>query len=244
MSRPATQDGTADDRHVLEALVEHLGELGLVLRASSSDAALRPRRSAGGSTSPTAPMPMPRKPRRAGERQPEHDVGGARAVDRLEVDEHVSRSQNRPCTRPRAGTWLRPWRSARRSFGFGSPRGPGGTGSIGSRGDTIRSSWPTNLRGRSPRSALLGRRHLARAPIQTAAITQTPIPTSQPTRPSGTGPIRPSAAPPGSACERKRGDVVDDVALLVRGQRLVTEDRHVRGTGDHRFVDVLGRRVS
>ena len=77
------------------------------------------------------------------------------------------------------------------------------------------------------------------APIQTAKPTRAPMPTSQANRPSETGTER---------AEREaavgRGLLVllqvgDDLLLVLRGEHLVGEDRHLLRTGQHRLVHVL-----
>ena len=81
------------------------------------------------------------------------------------------------------------------------------------------------------------------APIQTAAAPSRMIPTIQMKTPSATGPTRPSASPPGFGLLRHGADVLGDLLLLVRGQRLVAEHGHRLGSGDHRLVDVLVGRL-
>ena len=62
-----------------------------------------------------------------------------------------------------------------------------------------------------------------------------PMPTTQMTRPSGTGPSRPMpSCRPGPLVALLRLDVGDDRLLLARGQLVVAEHRHVLRAGQHR----------
>ena len=89
-------------------------------------------------------------------------------------------------------------------------------------------------------SALRWSRRLAVSHM--AMSTRKPRPPSQPSRPSVTVPVRPSEKPPGLASFRVAIDVGDDVPLLGGRDRPVAEDRHGLGAGQHRLVDLGGRR--
>ena len=83
------------------------------------------------------------------------------------------------------------------------------------------------------------------AAIQTATPTRAPMPTSQANRPSETGPSEPRVKPPYVGRLLGLLQVGDDVALVLGGEHLVGEDRHLLRAGEHGLVDVLlGRRPS
>ena len=79
------------------------------------------------------------------------------------------------------------------------------------------------------------------AAIQTATPTRPPMPTSQANRPSETGPSEPSVKPPYVGRLLVLLQVGDDLALVLGGEHLVGEDRHLLRAGEHGLVDVLLR---
>ena len=118
----------------------------------------------------------------------------------------------------------------------GRPRGPGRTGC------SVGSSTSKSSAGRAVRSDG-GRASLMTSPQSTASMkTSAAMPTRKMTRPSGTGPSRPM--PPAArvaVSPLQRLDVGDDRLLLLRGELVVAEDRHVLRAGQHRGVDLSGR---
>ena len=76
------------------------------------------------------------------------------------------------------------------------------------------------------------------APSQTAQPMSAASPTIQATRPSLTGPMKPRLKPPGRGLLLRRLEVGDDVPLVLRGDRLVVEDRHRLRAGEHGLEDV------